>query len=71
MIEKESQKKELNPTLSECEANTIPSHTEARVETAFQEMQKMGFTNEGGWLVKLLEAKAGDITKTMEALKLD
>ena len=82
VIEKESQKKQLNPTLPECEASTTgpakdatldttPPHTDARVETGFKEMQKMGFTNEGGWLIKLLEAKAGDITRTMEALKLE
>merc|ERR1719250_575206 len=43
----------------------------AKVNKAFKEMQKMGFTNEGGWLIKLLEAKSGDIPKTMQALKLD
>ena len=82
LIENESQKKQLYPTLPGCERgttgpakdatrDTTPPHTDARVDTAFQELQKMGFTNEGGWLVKLLEAKAGDITKTMEALKMD
>jgi len=43
----------------------------AKVDKAFKEMQKMGFTNEGGWLIKLLKAKSGDIPKTMQALKLD
>jgi len=43
----------------------------SKVDKAFKEMQKMGFTNEGGWLIKLLEAKSGDIPKTMQALKLD
>jgi len=43
----------------------------SKVNKAFKEMQKMGFTNEGGWLIKLLEAKSGDIPKTMQALKLD
>jgi len=42
-----------------------------KVDEAFKEMQKLGFTNEGGWLIKLLEAKSGDIPKTMQAMKLD
>jgi len=42
-----------------------------KVDEAFKEMQKLGFTNEGGWLIKLLEAKSENIPKTMQAMKLD
>jgi len=41
------------------------------IEKAFNEMKKMGFTNDGEWLIKLLQAKSGDIAQTMQALKLD
>jgi len=47
-----------------------PNADEKVEEAAFKEMAKMGFTNEGGWLTKLLEAKSGDIKQTM-AMKLD
>jgi len=48
-------------------ASIAPS-SNPRVADAVQQMMAMGFTNEGGWLTQLLEAKDGDIMSVLEIL---
>merc|ERR1712107_294177 len=40
-----------------------------RIQVALQAMMNMGFSNDGGWLANLLEAKDGDIGKVLDILQ--
>jgi len=40
-----------------------------KIQVAVQAMMNMGFSNEGGWLTSLLEAKQGDIGKVLDMLQ--
>jgi len=44
-------------------------HTDGKVQVAVQAMMNMGFSNEGGWLTRLLETQNADIGKTLDILQ--
>eukprot|EP00096_Caligus_rogercresseyi_P004153 TRINITY_DN1830_c0_g1_i1.p1 TRINITY_DN1830_c0_g1~~TRINITY_DN1830_c0_g1_i1.p1 ORF type:complete len:427 (-),score=117.27 TRINITY_DN1830_c0_g1_i1:198-1478(-) len=45
------------------------SKMDPRVEVARVAMMNMGFSDDGGWLTKLLEAKNGDIGQTLDVIQ--
>lgn len=63
-----SAEQDVASTISDEPAKDNTPH-DPKIQVALQAMMNMGFTNEGGWLSSLLEAKQGDIGKVLDVLQ--
>ena len=80
-IVREDKKDHMYPSLPDDLAdNTAPpevapapgaNSSDPKIQVALQAMMNMGFSDEGGWLTSLLEAKNGDIGKVLDILQPD
>jgi len=58
---------EIYPSIAEFVVD-LPEHQNPKIQRALRQMANMGFSNDGGWLTKLLEAKDGDIGQVLDAI---
>ncbi|XP_056010198.1 sequestosome-1-like isoform X2 [Ostrea edulis] len=59
-------------TVTECETSeTFISDPCNEIEEALQQMMSMGFHNEGGWLLRLLQEKDGHIEEVLENILIE
>merc|ERR1711915_583643 len=63
-------KKSVDESIPSLDSNEDAlGHTDGKVQVAVQAMMNMGFSNEGGWLTRLLETQNADIGKTLDILQ--
>lgn len=72
-LTKENKENAIYPDLNDTERpkeerSSANENIDPVIATALQAMLNMGFTNDGGWLTKLLESKEGDIGKVLDTL---
>lgn len=59
----------IYPPITEYIVPVTPEHPNPKIAKALKQMTSMGFTDEGGWLTRLLEAKDGDIGLVLDAIQ--
>ncbi|RXG69429.1 Sequestosome-1 [Armadillidium vulgare] len=60
--------RQIYPNLPSAPLAPSAPHPNARVNSALEQMRGMGYSDEGGWLTRLLEMKDGDINKVLDIL---
>ena len=63
-----------NSVIKTCEIityNILPIYliTDPKISHALEQMKAMGFSDDGGWLTRLLVAKEGDISRVLDVIQ--